>query len=226
MEKKMPRIFDNIETRLLPALCETLQISEHSDFCVGYFNLRGWKALDSYIERWAGGEGQCCRLLVGMQRLPQEEVQALFGLSKEGMEVDQGTVVRLKKELVERFRDQLTIGAPTNEDETGLRKLADQIRKKKVVIKLFLRHPLHAKLYLLFRPDPNTPIVGFLGSRKYESGEIHYEEYYPQMAKDIIDKIDCVLANHYSFTTEELDYIINYDFKYRMGKESDEEWDN
>lgn len=33
------------------------------------------------------------------------------------------------------------------------------------------------------------------------------------------DEIDKVLAKHYGFTEEELDYIINYDIKYRMGKE-------
>ena len=62
------------------------------------------------------------------------------------------------------FREQLTVGAPTNEDEAGLRRLAAQIKAKKVVVKLFLRHPLHAKLYLLFRPDPINPTVGYLGS--------------------------------------------------------------
>ena len=46
----------------------------------------------------------------------------------------------------------------------GLRRLAAQIRARKVVVKLFLGHPLHAKLYLLFRPDPINPIVGYLGS--------------------------------------------------------------
>jgi hypothetical protein len=59
----MPRIFDNIATDLLPALRDTLQISQRSDFCVGYFNLRGWKAIDSLIEQWAGGEGAQCRLI-------------------------------------------------------------------------------------------------------------------------------------------------------------------
>jgi superfamily II DNA or RNA helicase len=160
----VPRIFDNIENDLLPALEETLAVSDRADFCVGYFNLRGWKALDSHIERWSGGEGHSCRLLVGMQRIPQEEIHALFGLIKDGGEIDQATALRLKKEIVERFKEQLTVGAPTNADEAGLRRLAAQIKAKKVVIKLFLRHPLHAKLYLLFRPDPISPTVGYLGS--------------------------------------------------------------
>jgi hypothetical protein len=70
----MPRIFDNIDQSLLPALRETLGLADHADFCVGYFNLRGWKALGQYIDRWFEGPRQCCRLLVGMQRLPQEDL--------------------------------------------------------------------------------------------------------------------------------------------------------
>lgn len=159
----MPRIFDNIETSLLPALGETLGISDRADFCVGYFNLRGWKALDTQVERWAGGPGHCCRLLVGMQRLPQEDARALLGLVKD-RGTDQATVARLKRQLVEDFREQLTVGVPTAADEAGLRRLAAQIRGGKIIVKLFLRHALHAKLYLLFRPDPVSPAVAFLGS--------------------------------------------------------------
>jgi len=159
----VPRIFDNIEKQLLPALRETIEVSDRADFCVGYFNLRGWKQIDSYVDRWEGGEDRCCRLLVGMQKPPEEELRAAMSLVTNGG-MDNQTAVRLKKKLAEEFRDQLTWGVPTNEDEAGLRKLARQIKAKKVIVKLFLKHPLHAKLYLLFRPDPINPTVGYLGS--------------------------------------------------------------
>ena len=160
----MPRIFDNIDKSLLPALRETLAISDRSDFCVGYFNLRGWKQIDDNIERWSGGDGHCCRLLVGMQRLPAEELRTALRLIGRDAEIDNQTALRLKKKLAEEFRDQLAVGTPTNEDEVHLRRLARQIKGRKVVVKLFLRHPLHAKLYLLFRPDPISPVVSYLGS--------------------------------------------------------------
>ena len=41
----------------------------------------------------------------------------------------------------------------------------------------------------------------------------------PSLSKPIIDEIDELLAKHYGFTEEELDFIINYDIKYRMGDE-------
>ncbi len=160
----MPRIYDNIEQKLLPALCDALEPATHADFCVGYFNLRGWKQLDSYIERWDGGEGKCCRLLVGMQKLPQEEQREVHSLIRTDGGLDNSTALRLKKKLAEEFRNQLDTGVPTNEDEKGLRRLAAQIRAGKVVVKLFLRHSLHAKLYLLYRPDPINPIISYLGS--------------------------------------------------------------
>lgn len=160
----MPRIFDNIEHSLLPALRQTLELADHAAFCAGYFNLRGWRAIDDLIERWSGGAGQQCRLLIGMQRLPQDELRAAFSVTGGQDLLDNQTALRLKKKLAEEFRVQLTFGVPNNADEAGLRRLAAQINAGKLAVRLFLRHPLHAKLYLLFRGDPINPIVGYLGS--------------------------------------------------------------
>lgn len=160
----MPRIFDNIDLQLLPILRDTLKVSYRSDFCVGYFNLRGWRKLDDLIEQYVGGETSCCRLLVGMQGLPSDEVHTAFTLGAGEGRLDNSTIIRLKKKIAAEFRQQLTIGAPTDDHEAGLRRLSRQLKTKKLVIKLFLAHPLHAKLYLVHRNDPNSPIVGFLGS--------------------------------------------------------------
>ena len=43
---------------------------------------------------------------------------------------------------------------------------------------------------------------------------------YPKISKPIIDEIDTVLAGHYRFTAEELDFILNYDIKYRLGRDT------
>jgi hypothetical protein len=56
----------------------------------------------------------------------------------------------------------------------------------------------------------------------YSSGWRKFQAFYPRNSKPIIDEIDKVLAKHYGFTEEELDFIINYDIKYRMGDELNE----
>lgn len=184
----MPRIFDNIEQYLLPTLRDTLQISERADFCVGYFNLRGWRKIDDQIQQFSGGFGACCRLLVGMQRLPKDAVHSALALGNEDRGIDNSSVIRYKKQMAQEFCEQLTWGAPTNQDEAGLRRLSQQIKTQKVIVKLFLRHPLHAKLYLVHRRDIINPTIGFLGSSNLTLSGL---EHQGELNVDVLDHDAC-----------------------------------
>lgn len=166
----MPKIYDNIKNYLTKGLNETLNVSKRADFCVGYFNLRGWREVADQIEELGGAElveGQdsvhrVCRLLVGMQKMPVEILQEHFNYDEDHL-VDQTEALKLKKKLAQEFRQQLTIGTPTEADEIALRKLSRQMKEGKVVVKLHLRYTLHAKLYLCYLKDRGK-VEGFLGS--------------------------------------------------------------
>lgn len=56
-------------------------------------------------------------------------------------------------------------------------------------------------------------------SKRGRSFTMEKQYFYIKLSKPIIDEIDELLAKHYGFTEEELDFIINYDIKYRMGDE-------
>ena len=184
----MPRIFDNIDQQLLPALRETLETANHADFCVGYFNLRGWRGLSSYVEEWEGGEGRCCRLLVGMQRLPRDELRGAMHIGQEDERIDNKKASNLTQELAKEFREQLTIGVPTHTDEKGLRQLAHQLRTEKVKVKLFLQYLLHAKLYLIYSPNPSESIVGYLGSSNLTLAGLSQQG---ELNVDVVDSDTC-----------------------------------
>jgi hypothetical protein len=49
-------------------------------------------------------------------------------------------------------------------------------------------------------------------------GTLTIQCIFPGRSRAIIDDIDRVLARHYGFTDEEVDFILNYDGKYRTGQ--------
>ncbi|TAE13679.1 MAG: NgoFVII family restriction endonuclease, partial [Bacteroidetes bacterium] len=153
----MPKIYDNIEHNLSTGLQEVLPHTQKIDLCVGYFNIRGWKHIASEIDTLIGG----CRLLIGMQKMPLDLIREQYAY--QNTPIDNSSAVARKKELAEEFRKQLTIGVPTEEDERALRLLLHQLKNEKVVVKLHLRYPLHAKLYLCYLKERNK-IEAFLGS--------------------------------------------------------------
>jgi len=50
-----------------------------------------------------------------------------------------------------------SFGVPTNDDERDLRQLAGQIRERKLIVKVYLRHPLHAKVLSISRVIRELP---------------------------------------------------------------------
>ena len=50
---------------------------------------------------------------------------------------------------------------------------------------------------------------------------MEYDEFYSDKSKPILDKIDRVLARHYGLTEKELDFVLNYHIKYRLGRDSE-----
>ena len=61
-----------------------------------------------------------------------------------------------------------------------------------------------------------------LNSELKKQGNLTIQQTFPRQSKAIIDKLDIMLAEHYGFTGEELDFVINYDIKYRMGTSSEQ----
>jgi hypothetical protein len=53
--------------------------------------------------------------------------------------------------------------------------------------------------------------------RTRDGHQIAYDEFFASRSKPIIDDIDAVLAEHFDFSPEELDMIVNFDAKFRMG---------
>jgi len=63
----------------------------------------------------------------------------------------------------------------------------------------------------------------FIGNEHSKTGHIEIEQFRPKGSKPLIDKVDYALADHYEFSPEMLDFIINYDIKYRLGRTGDED---
>jgi superfamily II DNA or RNA helicase len=170
----MPKIYDNIQLKFADGLAGHLQTAKRVDYCVGYFNLRGWSVATNGIDNLTGGmvyEGdeerlRYCRLLVGMTKTPRQEIVETFA-DPERLMMDNARAKGMRLRLAEEFAEQLTIGTPTQKDEDTLKRLLHQLKTGRVVVKLFLKHQLHAKLYLAHQGNDITPRIGLLGSSNF-----------------------------------------------------------
>lgn len=171
----MSKIYDNIgdgkKFREILADVVTEPGIQRMDFCVGYFNLRGWDFIADEINELDGEYiyendervHRVARLLIGMQRAPEEIIRMKY--RKTPFIPDADYVQKCKRKIAEEFRKQLLIGSTSVYDEMTLQTLCRQIREGKVCVKLFLRNPLHAKLYIAHNPSSHfRKVYAFMGS--------------------------------------------------------------
>ena len=176
----MSRIYDNIGLKFGEGLQGILKNAgvKRADFCVGNFNLCGWRLIYDVIDKLPGDylyEGDdrvfcTCHLLIGMHRPPEELIQALYSCFDQHGLPDSEEVKKCKRQISVEFRKQLVCGVPSGQDEWALRRLSAQLKQGKVTVRLYLREPLQAKLYLVHRPEDNfNPLQAIMGSSKHLS---------------------------------------------------------
>lgn len=279
----MPKIYDNFENHLTQGLNETLEVSQRTDFCVGYFNLRGWKEIAAKIDDLSGSivaevKGdyhRVCRLLVGMQKLPAipkvstasetsiiKKIKSNKSISTFIVSSSQYKVLHTRKL---RYFLQFLNTAPQIFEEDGSKRVTSELKEicfnsdeDRLVTNATYLSSLFFWYYISYsdcrnlnkrevatfpfdmqkaRKDIRTQLANsttlllsdlqensFFQNTFYKKyGNLRMQIFQPRQSKFIIDEIDKVLAKHFGFTAEELDFIINYDIKYRMGKELEEE---
>lgn len=169
----MATIYDNIDSKFVDGLLEQLEDDSvrRVDFCVGYFNLRGWDRIVDRIDQLEGefvDEGgrepvhRCCRLIIGMFQSNDDAVRRFY--SNRNRRTDANYVNKSKQKIAQEFRNQLMLGYPSKAAEASLRRLSAQLKSGKVCVKLYLRERLHAKLYLSYRDERRHPIDAIMGS--------------------------------------------------------------
>jgi len=217
----MPKIYDNKKASFLSGLHDALGRSYKADICTAYFNLRGWKRIANLIDKYEGEEQNQCRLLLGMYT--SSDPQLRQELIQEEYKIDNKTAKGLRADTIKNFKKQLMVGVPSNEDEKGLRQLAQQLRERKVVVKCFTRHPLHAKLYLTFNRTEFAGKIGFLGSSNLtyagleKNGELNIDVLDQQPCEDLCKWFEDKWNDQFSLDISE--QIINLIEESWAGKE-------
>jgi hypothetical protein len=236
----MPGVFDNAnpgdnsDGRLLDAIREVLADgSTRFDACVGYFNVAGWSQLAGLVDSLPESETQepVARLLIGMQ-----------GRSMADVQIDASTANELTTKAILELRSQIASTRPSSSQEIHLRHLENQLRAGRVKVCLYLRHPLHAKLYLCHRTDRVAPVCGWVGSSNLtlagleRQGELNVdvvdrdateklagwfeERWADKFTKDVSAQLADALSQSWAGTDEISPYHLYLKMAYELSREA------
>lgn len=165
----------------------------------------------------------------------------MYALEKD--EIDGEKAKQWIKRVAANFRRQLTFGIPSSDQEKALKKLRQQLVDGKVCVKLHLRYPLHAKLYLAHRPqDTSNPIMSIMGSSNLtfsgmarngelnaEFGDYHDNQKYAKWfndrwndhySVDITEKLIEVLDESWASVNGPTPYEVYLKIMYHLSREA------
>jgi hypothetical protein len=84
-------------------------------------------------------------------------------------------------------------------------------------IDLLLREDTSSWVDIAERLSASLRITSEFRKMRFSHDVLRVQCIIPKKSKSLIDEVDHLLAKHYNLTDEELDFIVNYDIKYRTG---------
>lgn len=244
----MPEIYDNKKQPLGQALRKTLHEAVTFDACVGYLNLRGWGQLADAVDDLEGkGARPPARVLVGMASKPDQVVREAYKVRRadDDERVTLKDTIRLREGVLEDFRAQLTVGAPSDAQEATLRQFRTQLENGVVRVKFYARYPPHAKLYLAeLKSGQLVADMGFLGSSNLTfsglagQGELNVdvtdvlaieqlqrwfqERWDDEFAIDVTDDLIAILDESWVSETQPRPHLVYLKLAYELSRDARE----
>ena len=136
--------------------------SSRLDFCLTQLNLRGWQNVADWVECLDVAQDKPCGLLIGKIFSSEDELRSRYSIRPNDHRLDNRTADKLKEQVLNSFRHQLTLGVPTIIDEQSLHHLSLHLSSKRLVIKLYLPAPIRQNFYLI--ENQEQTLRSFLGT--------------------------------------------------------------
>ncbi len=142
---------------------EFFRTASRVDFCLTQLNLRGWQNVADWINcLGTDSQDKPCNLLIGKIVSSEDELRSIYAIKRSDQRLDNRTADKIKEQVLNSFRHQLTLGVPTVMDEQSLHELSCHIRSKRLVAKLYLPAQIRQNFYLTESQDLTKR--GFLGN--------------------------------------------------------------
>lgn len=181
-------IYDNQNQFVCDILEKDLKNSKKADIATAFFSVKGWEKISASLSHYKGDGYSQCRLLLGMYNDDSIEGEGEWWREDN------------RQKLIDKFLKY-------NKNEAYLKKIINQLKDKKVIIKAVTSRKLHAKLYLFYEKntDNNFPTSCLIGSSNLthkgleDNGELNIHLKKSSILKELSGWFDKIWNDKKSF---------------------------